>query len=78
MIIEKNIPLAKKTKQDIPFEKMEVGDSIYFQKPEKEDYRSFHGKISSKATYFVSRHQHTWKFSCRQVDINGLRVWRVK
>lgn len=33
MKIEKNIPLGKIPSQLIPFDKMNVGDSIYFEKP---------------------------------------------
>lgn len=78
MIIEKNIPIGRIPSQFIPFDKMHVGDSIYFEKPADLSLLKHQVRISSQATYFVSRHQHTWKFSCRRMDENGIRMWRIR
>ena len=67
MIIEKNVPVPKRTK--LPFPKMEIGDSVFFgaeESPKKmQAYAHTYGNQSGK------------KFITRK-EADGMRIWRIE
>jgi hypothetical protein len=71
-IIEKNIPIHKKSKY--PFNKMLVGDSFFISATDKD----FKNARCAACNYAI--HHKNYKF-CSHVEekdgIKGIRIWRI-
>lgn len=75
MKIEKNIPIPerhKTTMSSIPFEEMEIGDSVYILDSEMPKI-----KVRGYASYQNKHNSNKKKFTCR-MDAKGMRVWRTQ
>jgi hypothetical protein len=73
--IEKGIPIAKITRvldYEIPFEKMEVGDSFLLDCSARD--RSY---ILSKARWHYSRTKQPYRFASKTVE-GGYRFWKIE
>lgn len=67
--IDKNIPVPKSKKY--PWDKMEVGDSIYI------DSRAMGKSAATCFNIYIKRNKLDWKYKSR-TEGNGTRIWRVK
>lgn len=78
MKIEKNIPIPpRKNKELHIIRNMEIGDSIL---SDMEYSRWNMAKFSSWARNFANKSTDCkhYKFTCRKVDGNKMRLWRIK
>ena len=66
--IEKNIPLPLNL-SDLPFVRMEIGDSFLVKYPK--------GKFAARKAMRIYMTKHGGKFISRSVE-GGLRIWRTE
>ena len=70
--IEKGIPApAKPTRNDFPFDKMEVGDSFLVDINGRASWGFLFAAIQ------IAQNKHTIKLTSREVEEGKRRVWRV-
>lgn len=78
--IEKGIPPPASTVPSIPWEKMEVGDSVFV--PEEDYPRKYAQKLTWRARQALPDRKWTSRFGPRDPDDPdsplGTRIWRIE
>jgi hypothetical protein len=77
--IDKNVPLKPKgSKRSYPFAEMEVNDSFFVPRDGKK-ITNLTAQLSSNAASYARCRDLDWKFTVRRdVEADGVRIWRIK
>ena len=74
--IEKGREIPLRNSINYPFFKMEVGDSVFFERTNEETLRMLARRVQPAMFHYK---KHNEKFVSRTIkEENGVRVWRVE
>ena len=76
--IEKDVPIpVVKSKFDYPWDKMEVGDSVFIEADEGQDLFKLKRIVGPSASYFGNVTGRKFKTMMMREE-NGVRTWRIE
>ena len=81
IVIEKNIPIAKKERKgmnsEYPWDKMEIGDSFHVDVPEGKKINTVQSSVHAIARIYALYNHLNIKFTTRKEE-GGFRIWRIE